>query len=115
MKSCIFPLEVSPQEVKQKIEAGARFRLIDVREPFEYQLARISGSELIPMQTIPTALQTIQREATQVPIIFFCHHGIRSLQVVNWLREYGVEACQSMQGGIERWSLEIDPTIPRYH
>ncbi len=115
VNTCVFPLEISPQEVKEKIESGAKFRLIDVREPFEFQLARISGSELIPMRTIPTALQTIQREATLVPMVFFCHHGIRSLQVVNWLREHGVETCQSMQGGIERWSREIDPSIPRYH
>lgn len=115
MKTCVFPLEISPQEVKQKLESGASFRLVDVREPFELQLARIDGAELIPMRTIPTAFQSLQREAAQVPIVFFCHHGIRSLQVVNWLREHGVEACQSMQGGIERWSLEIDPAIPRYH
>jgi rhodanese-related sulfurtransferase len=48
------------------------------------------------------------------PVVVYCHHGVRSLQVVNWLREQGVEACQSMAGGIDRWSLEIDPSVPRY-
>jgi rhodanese-related sulfurtransferase len=101
--------------VKLKIEAGESFRLIDVREPFELQLARLPNAELIPMRTIPTALQAIRSESPRQPMVFFCHHGIRSLQVVNWLREHGVESCQSMQGGIERWSLEIDPSVPRYH
>jgi len=113
--TCVLPLEISPQEVKQMLDSGAGFRLIDVREPFEFQLARIEGSELIPMQTIPTAFRTIQRHSGNSLLVFFCHHGIRSLHVVNWLRDQGVEACQSMQGGIERWSREIDPAIPRYH
>src|SRR5437868_6027202 len=106
------PFETTPQEVKQRLERGEKLRLIDVREPDEFQLARIEGSELVPMQTIPESLQSFLAE--DAPLIFFCHHGMRSLHVVNWLRDHGVETGCSMQGGIDRWSLEIDPSVPRY-
>jgi rhodanese-related sulfurtransferase len=106
------PLEITPAEVKQRLASGEKLRLIDVREPFEFQQAHIDGSELIPMRSVPQALPTL--EAEDAPLIVFCHHGMRSLQVVSWLREQGVEQCVSMAGGIDRWSLEIDSTVPRY-
>ena len=105
-------LEVTPAEVKRRLAAGEKIRLIDVREPSEFQLARIEGAELIPMQTVPGQLQSL--DSAEAPLIVICHHGIRSLQVAHWLSEQGVEDCHSMQGGIDRWSLEIDSTVPRY-
>ena len=106
------PLQITPGEVKQRLDAGEKMRLLDVREMFEYQQARIEGSELIPMRSVPLALPAFQAEDAR--LIVFCHHGMRSLQVVNWLREQGIERCSSMEGGIDRWSLEIDPSVPRY-
>ena len=106
------PLQISPGEVKQRLDAGEKLRLLDVRETFEYRQAHIEGSELIPMRGVRQALPSFEAEET--PLIIFCHHGMRSLQVVNWLREQGVERCSSMEGGIDRWSLEIDPGVPRY-
>ena len=73
---------------------------------------RIEGSELIPMRSVPQSLDSLAAE--EAPLIVFCHHGMRSLQVVSWLREQGIERSSSMEGGIDRWSLEIDPTVPRY-
>jgi rhodanese-related sulfurtransferase len=108
------PLEITPQEVKQRLDAGETLVLIDVREPGEFQLARIEGAELIPMRTVAAELLRLEAQAGEAPLIVFCHHGIRSLNVVNWLREQGVSACQSMAGGIDRWSLEIDLSVPRY-
>ena len=105
-------LEVTPREVKQRLDSGEKLRLVDVREPFEFQQAHIDGSELIPMRAIPQALPSLAGE--DAPLIVFCHHGMRSLQVVGWLREQGVEQCSSMEGGIDRWSLEIDSAVPRY-
>jgi rhodanese-related sulfurtransferase len=105
-------LEITPREVKERLDSGEKLRLVDVREPFEFQQAHIDGSELIPMRTVPQALPSL--EAEDAPLIVFCHHGMRSLQVVSWLRERGVEECVSMAGGIDRWSLEIDSTVPRY-
>jgi rhodanese-related sulfurtransferase len=104
--------EVNPAEVKRRMQAGERLRLIDVREPWEFERARIEGSELIPMRTIPESLGHLDEFAAD--LIVLCHHGVRSLRVVSWLREQGVENCASLEGGIDRWSLEIDPTVPRY-
>ena len=106
------PLQITPVEVKQRLDAGEKLRLLDVRETFEYRQAHIEGSELIPMRGVRQALPSF--EENEAPLIVFCHHGMRSLQVVNWLREQGVERCSSMEGGIDRWSLEIDPAVPRY-
>ena len=86
--------------------------LIDVREPAEFTLARIEGAELIPMQTVPQRIAHF--EDRDEPLIFMCHHGVRSLQVAAWLREHGVENAQSMTGGIDLWSRSIDASVPRY-
>lgn len=106
------PWEVTPAEVKSRLDAGERLRLIDVREPFEFTQAAIAGAELIPMRTIPASLPHLEAEET--PLVVLCHHGMRSLQVVAWLREQGVAHCSSLAGGIDRWSLEVDPRVPRY-
>jgi rhodanese-related sulfurtransferase len=106
--------EIQPSEVKRRLDAGEKLHLIDVREPNEFALARIEGGELIPMRQVPGELQTLEARADEGPLIVFCHHGVRSLNVVNWLRGQGVEACQSMAGGIDAWSLGIDASVPRY-
>ena len=72
-------------------------------------LARIENAELVPMRTVPAELSRLDARTDVGTLIVFCHHGVRSLNVVNWLREQGVDACQSMAGGIDLWSLEIDP------
>ena len=108
------PLEITPREVKQRLDAGEKLALIDVREPFEFQQTRIAGAELIPMRSVPAELSRLEAKSDDGALIVFCHHGVRSLNVVNWLREQGVSECQSMAGGIDRWSLEIDPSVARY-
>jgi rhodanese-related sulfurtransferase len=108
------PLEITPHDVQRRLQAGEKLALVDVREPGEFQTARIGGAELIPMRTVPAELSRLDAQADETVLIVFCHHGVRSLNVVNWLREQGVGACQSMAGGIDRWSLEIDPGVPRY-
>jgi rhodanese-related sulfurtransferase len=108
------PLEIAPGEVKRRLDAGEKLIWIDVREPAEFQLARIQGAQLIPMRTVPAELQRLEAQADESPLVVYCHHGVRSLNVVHWLREQGITACQSMSGGIDRWSLEIDPAVPRY-
>ncbi len=106
--------EITPLEVKQQLDAGKTIHLVDVREPEEFQITQIPGADLIPMRTVPAALQKIEGMADEATVVVFCHHGVRSMQVVNWLREQGVPACQSMAGGIDRWSTEVDPSVPRY-
>jgi rhodanese-related sulfurtransferase len=110
----VIPLETTPAEVKRRMDAGEKIALIDVREPFEYQQARIEQGELIPMASVPASLQQLEAKSDESPLIIYCHHGVRSLQVTYWLRGQGIENCQSMSGGIDRWSLEVDPAVPRY-
>lgn len=107
-------MEIAPREVKRRLDAGEALLLLDVREPLEYAICSIPEGQLIPMNTIPGRLREIEERAQSGLIVVFCHHGTRSLSVACWLREQGVENCQSMEGGIERWSLEIDPAVPRY-
>jgi rhodanese-related sulfurtransferase len=109
----VVPIEITPREVRRRLDAGEKLRLIDVREPREHRTARIEAAELIPMRDIPSSLAKLDA-ADGAPLIVLCHHGVRSLQVVSWLRQQGVAACRSMSGGIDRWSQEIDPTVPRY-
>ena len=109
------PFEIAPSEVKRLLDAGDSVKLIDVREPAEFQAACIAGAELIPMRSVPAELQRLEATADESTLVVFCHHGVRSLNVVNWLREQGVARCQSMAGGIDRWSIEIDPAVPRYY
>ena len=104
-------LEISVREFERRRKAGETFLLVDVREQWEYDLCRIDGARLIPMHTIPANLQLLDGDED---VICYCHHGQRSLDVAGWLRAQGVESAQSLAGGIDRWSIEIDPAVPRY-
>ena len=106
--------EVTPVEVKRRLDAGEKLWLIDVRQPEEHAIARIGDSELIPVNNVPAAVSALEAKADEGTLIVFCHHGVRSANVVNWLRGQGITESQSMAGGIDRWSLEIDPSVPRY-
>ena len=105
------PVEITPVEVSELLKKGGGLQLIDVREPEEHAICRIEGATLIPMRTIPQRLGELDESAE---IVVFCHHGVRSLSVVDWLRKQGIENCRSMAGGIDLWSLQVDPTVPRY-
>jgi adenylyltransferase/sulfurtransferase len=106
--------EVTPTDVEARRKAGEKLCLIDVREESEWRICRIDGANLVPMNTVPGRVAELEAQAGATPLIVYCHHGVRSLQVVHWLRRNGVENCQSMAGGIERWSVEIDAGVPRY-
>jgi len=107
-------LEITPQEVTRRLDTGEAALLLDVREPVEYAICSLPQAELIPMNTVPGRLREIEELADGRLIVVYCHRGMRSLSVVHWLREQGVQNCQSMEGGILRWSLEIDPAMPMY-
>ena len=108
------PMEITPAEVKRRLASGERVFLIDVRQPEEHAIASIPGAELVPMNTVPASIQALESKADEGGLIVFCHHGMRSLNIVAWLRGQGLESCQSMAGGIDLWSLEVDPSVPRY-
>jgi rhodanese-related sulfurtransferase len=103
--------EITPQEVKQRQERNEELTILDVRELWERQTASIVSSQHLPMSDIPSRLQELDPEQH---IVVYCHHGVRSLSVTDWLRKQGYEKVQSMSGGIDQWSLEIDPKVPRY-
>ncbi len=107
-------LEIEPHEAQVQLSDRVSAVLVDVREPEEFALARIDGAQLVPMQSIPAELQRLEGIADESALLLLCHHGVRSLQVAVWLREHGIENCFSVAGGIDRWSREIDHTIPRY-
>jgi rhodanese-related sulfurtransferase len=109
-----FPTETTPQDIRRRIDAGEPLVLIDVREPEEFAITGIEGATLIPMRTIPAHLQQLEARADEATLIVFCHHGVRSLNVVHWLRQQGLDACQSMAGGIDAWSTLVDPSVQRY-
>ena len=105
--------EISNTELSAKIAAGRPDDLIllDVREPWEFATARIEGSILVPMGEIPARLQEFDPDAH---IVTICHAGVRSMNVAVWLRNQGIERVQSLRGGVDAWSREIDPKVPRY-
>ncbi|HEX4653574.1 MAG TPA: molybdopterin-synthase adenylyltransferase MoeB [Candidatus Udaeobacter sp.] len=102
---------ISVSELKRKIDAHEAFQLIDVREPFEYELARIQGSRLIPLREIPERVDELPREK---PIVVHCHSGQRSAQAVRLLQQRGFTTVYNLDGGIDAWSDEIDSTVPKY-
>ncbi len=108
------PYEVTPQAAKDKLSDRKQAVLVDVREPAEFALAHIDGSELIPMGAVPAELQKLEGWADSADLLILCHHGVRSMQVTMWLRAHGIENCYSVAGGIDRWSWEVDPDVPRY-
>ena len=103
--------EITATEAAELLkEKKARF--IDVREPWEFATAKIEGSELMPMGDVPSrAHQELDPEER---LVVLCHHGMRSLNTTVWLRNQGFEQVQSLRGGIDAWSAEIDPKVPRY-
>jgi rhodanese-related sulfurtransferase len=104
-------IEITPRDVKDLLARDPKVLFVDVREQWEYDIARIAGSVLIPLGDIPSNLQRLENADH---VVFVCHHGMRSLDAAAWLRSQGVEGAQSVTGGIERWSTEIDPSVPHY-
>lgn len=104
-------LTMTPEELKERMRRGDKLEVIDVREPEEYEIARIEGVRLLPLSRFPEWASTLDPEAE---IVFMCHHGIRSAQVCAYLAREGFGRLHNLAGGIERWSLEVDRNIPRY-
>jgi|SRR3954469_25471078 rhodanese-related sulfurtransferase len=104
--------EVNPEDVKSKLDAHEAFVLLDVREPWEFETAKIEGAKLIPMGDVPSRAH--QELDPEEHIVVVCHRGVRSMNVTVWLRQQGFDHVQSMRGGIDAWSRQVDPTVPVY-
>lgn len=107
------PLEIDVASVAQMQRSGDDFVLLDVREQHEYDTAHIEGSRLIPMSELGERLEELE-DCRGQRIVVHCHHGMRSLQVTHALRQAGFAQTQSMAGGIDQWSDEVDPAVPKY-
>jgi rhodanese-related sulfurtransferase len=103
--------EISPAEAAALLGSG-KARLIDVREPWEFATARVAGSVEMPMGDVPARAH--QELDPDERLVVMCHHGVRSMNVTVWLRGQGFEQAQSVRGGIDAWSLEVDPKMARY-
>jgi len=103
---------ISPEQLQELLKERHALRLIDVREEEEWEICHLPEAELYPM----SRLSEVQEElmATEEPIVVYCHHGIRSAGVCSQLRYLGKENVFNLSGGIDRWSAEIDPSVPSY-
>jgi rhodanese-related sulfurtransferase len=103
--------EISPADAAALIREQ-KARLIDVREPAELVAASVSGAVAMPMGDVPARAH--QELDPDERLVVLCHHGVRSLNVTVWLRNQGFAKVQSVRGGIDAWSRELDPSVPRY-
>jgi adenylyltransferase/sulfurtransferase len=105
------PLEITVEEASRLLAGPNPPVLIDVREPDEFVVCRIEGARLVPMNTVAARLAEIPQDR---PVLVQCHHGGRSMKVTQFLRAKGFAQVSNLQGGIEAWSLRVDPKVPRY-
>ncbi len=104
-------LEVTPSELTKELEQHRPIVLIDVREPHEWEICHIEGAQLIPLGELPTRLNELDGRDE---IVTHCHSGMRSMQALEILRAAGFSKVRNLRGGIDAWSTDVDPTIPRY-
>ena len=102
---------ISPKELKSRLDKGDQLVLVDVREEWEYSLAKLNGSILIPLGTLPQSLARLTRDSE---IIAICHHGMRSADATNFLLQQGFQNVKNLVGGIDAWSIQVDGAVPRY-
>lgn len=106
--------EITVQDVKAMLDRGEPVALIDVRQPEEYETARIEGAHLFPLPHLRESVGHIEKIAEGKMVVTHCHHGHRSVQAAAFLREAGMGRVVSMAGGIHAWSMEIDSSVPMY-
>lgn len=102
--------EISVSQLKSRLEKGEDLFLLDVREPFEHEIANLGGL-LIPLGDLPARLHEIDKGRD---IIVYCHHGNRSRNATEFLQGQGFRSVTNLAGGIDAWSMDIDPKVPRY-
>ncbi len=103
--------ELSPAKIKEIIESGEKIRLVDVREEWEYNIARIENAELMPLSQLAEYSKQLGRDEK---IIVYCHHGVRSLRACYYLLSHGFSNVINLKGGIDAWAYEVDASVPTY-
>jgi len=104
-------VNISPEELRSRLDGGDAPRLLDVREPHEFEIARLPGAVLIPLGELFSRHTELDPGAE---VVVYCHHGIRSASATAYLRSVGFAGARNLTGGIDAWSLRIDPATPRY-
>lgn len=102
---------ITVRDLKDRLDKGDTIFLLDVREPHEYSMAKIEGSVLIPLGELPTSLDKLN---SNDEIVALCHRGMRSADAVGFLMQQGFSNVKNLIGGIDAWSIEVDPEVPRY-
>lgn len=110
MSGGAYPIEVSVHDLKRALDEGSA-TVVDVREAWEAEIAKIEGARLVPLGEFAARAGELPRDT---PILVLCHHGGRSMQATQWLRRNGYDKVSNVAGGIDAWSREIDPAVPRY-
>lgn len=103
--------QISAIELKTRIENESELFLLDVREPNEFEFARLENSVLMPLNQIPERLAELD---PQQEIVVICHHGVRSYQACMYLSNSGFKHIANLSGGIDAWSCVCDSSVPRY-
>ena len=103
--------EISARELMDRLVRGESPTVIDVREPHEFEIAHLPGTTLIPLNTLPARLAELD---TSREIVLHCHHGQRSMRALEFLRSSGFRKLKNLKGGIDAWSKDVDPSVPRY-
>ncbi|MEB3195687.1 MAG: rhodanese-like domain-containing protein [Candidatus Sericytochromatia bacterium] len=98
-------------ELAQRLAAGEALQLLDVREPEEWAIAHLPGARLVPLATLPEALPALDSQADWV---VYCHHGVRSLHAAGYMQAQGFGRVSNLLGGIDAYSAQVDPALPRY-
>ena len=106
-------MHIRPQELAAKVQAGEPVYLLDVRQPVEHTIAALAGSVLIPLNELPARTAEVAPPAGAL-VVVYCHHGMRSLRAAGFLEANGIPNVASLTGGIDAWSCEVDPSLPRY-
>jgi rhodanese-related sulfurtransferase len=105
-------MNITPTELKSRLDRGEKFRLIDVREADEWALNRIPQAELIPLSEFQKRVPT--KLAPEESIVLYCHHGMRSGRAQSYLKAQGYSDVLNLTGGIDAWATQVDPTVKRY-
>ncbi len=103
--------EIDVEHLRDLLGRGEMPTVLDVREPGEIQTAPFAGALTIPMGDIPSRIDEIPRDE---PVVVLCHHGVRSARVASYLIGQGFTRVVNLTGGIDAWSLRVDPKVPRY-
>lgn len=105
------PIQIDVSELARWRRDGIAHAVVDVREPWETALCLITGSRAVPLASVPSEAGDFPRD---VPLVLVCHHGMRSMQAVAWLRRNGVDNAVNLAGGIDAWARQIEPAMAVY-